>query len=95
MLSSRTKHVLHCGLFLSLIGAFEVFTGGIRVGEFSDPSAGINPWEQYGLVWTVVLYSLRLLALLSLPQVHKLQTLLLINPLAPSKLSNGIFFFNS
>jgi len=69
MLSSRTKHVLHCCLFLSLITAFEVFTGGARIGDFADPSAGIDPWLQYGVLATIVLYSLRLLALLSLPQV--------------------------
>jgi egghead protein (zeste-white 4 protein) len=69
MLSSRTKHALHCALFITLIGIFEIFTGGARIGEYGDRSASIDPWEQYGVIWTIVLYTLRLLALLSLPQV--------------------------
>lgn len=47
----------------------ELTTGGAHVGEFSSASSEVNPWEQYGVVYTILLYTLRLLALLSLPQV--------------------------
>ncbi|XP_065333223.1 beta-1,4-mannosyltransferase egh [Cloeon dipterum] len=69
MMSSRMKHALHCCLFITLITAFEVFTGGARIGDLADPSAGVDPWQQYGVFATCLLYFFRLLALLSLPQV--------------------------
>ncbi|XP_056648318.1 beta-1,4-mannosyltransferase egh [Diorhabda sublineata] len=71
MLSSKTKHYLHCLLFLSVIIFFEIFTGGIRSfssGVFIPPSE-LNPWIQYGVLGTTILYILRFLTFLPLPQV--------------------------
>ncbi|KAJ8878582.1 hypothetical protein PR048_019163 [Dryococelus australis] len=67
MLSSRTKHFLHCLLLFTVIAVFELCTGGIRLG--SSKAEYLDPWERYGVVGTIVLYFLRLLAFLSLPQV--------------------------
>lgn len=67
MLSSKSKHYLHCCLFFTVIAAFEIFSGGLKVG--ADPNIEINPWVEYGYMWTVVLYLLRLLTFLPLPQV--------------------------
>lgn len=71
MFSSNTKHYLHCLLFLSVIIFFEIFTGGIRSfssGVFIPPSE-LNPWIQYGVLGTTILYILRFLTFLPLPQV--------------------------
>ncbi|XP_057671826.1 beta-1,4-mannosyltransferase egh [Diorhabda carinulata] len=71
MLSSKTKHYLHCLLFSSVIIFFEIFTGGIRSfssGVFIPPSE-LNPWIQYGVLGTTILYILRFLTFLPLPQV--------------------------
>ncbi|GJQ82368.1 hypothetical protein Trydic_g436 [Trypoxylus dichotomus] len=67
MLSSRTKHYLHCCLLFSVIVAFEIFTGGLKL--WNDPTLEINPWVRYGYTWTIVLYLLRLVTFLPLPQV--------------------------
>ncbi|XP_063233132.1 beta-1,4-mannosyltransferase egh [Bacillus rossius redtenbacheri] len=67
MLRSRTKHLLHCVLLFTVIGVFELCTGGIRLS--GDQTAYLDPWERYGYIGTVVLYFLRLLAFLPLPQV--------------------------
>nr|CAD7574860.1 unnamed protein product [Timema californicum] len=66
MLSSRTKHILHCLLLLTVITVFEWCSGGVKLG---DQINDLDPWERYGYVGCVVLYLLRLLAFLSLPQV--------------------------
>lgn len=67
MLNSTSKHLLHCTLLITLLIVFEVFSGGIKVNENSF--VAINPWEEYGTIVTVLLYTLRLLTLLTLPQV--------------------------
>uniref|UniRef100_A0A182MRW6 Glycosyltransferase 2-like domain-containing protein n=1 Tax=Anopheles culicifacies TaxID=139723 RepID=A0A182MRW6_9DIPT len=67
MLNSTSKHVLHCALLFGLLLAFEIFCGGIKVKESSF--VAIDPWEEYGALLTIVLYMLRLLTLLTLPQV--------------------------
>lgn len=67
MLSSRTKHVLHCALLFAVITLFEVYTGGLKFQN--DNASVINPWEEYGFLPSVLLYVLRLLAFLPLPQV--------------------------
>lgn len=67
MLTGRTKHVLHCILLFTVIAVFEVCTGGVRLGN-SGPEE-FDPWDRYGYVGTCVLYLLRLLTFLSLPQV--------------------------
>lgn len=66
-LHTTTKHLLHCALLFTFVTASEVFMGGIRFGP--DPYADLDPWAQYGNVPTVLLYVLRLLTLLTLPQV--------------------------
>lgn len=67
MLTGRTKHVLHCILLFTVIAVFEVCTGGVRLGN-SGPEE-FDPWDRYGYVGTCVLYLLRLLTFLPLPQV--------------------------
>nr|CAI5835481.1 unnamed protein product [Callosobruchus analis] len=72
MLSSKTKHFLHCVLFLTVIILFEVFAGGIKVlngGAFVPDVEDFNPWLHYGLFGASVLYFLRLITFLPLPQV--------------------------
>ncbi|KAF4527922.1 hypothetical protein B566_EDAN016584 [Ephemera danica] len=69
MMDSKIKHALHCCFFISIIIFAEVFTGRAYLGEFSSTSSKINPWEQYGVVYTILLYILRFLVFLSLPQV--------------------------
>lgn len=67
MLNSISKHLLHCALLATLLVLFEVFSGGIKVNENSFVS--IDPWEEYGTIPTLLLYTLRLLTFLTLPQV--------------------------
>ncbi|XP_065158083.1 beta-1,4-mannosyltransferase egh [Atheta coriaria] len=67
MLSSKTKHYLHVCLLFTVIILFELFSGGIKLG--ADETLEINPWTRYGYVWTIVLYLLRLVTFLPLPQV--------------------------
>ncbi|CAH1173931.1 unnamed protein product [Phaedon cochleariae] len=71
MHSSRTKHYLHCLLFLTVIIFFEIFAGGIKVlnGGAFVPATDINPWVQYGYCGASILYILRLITFLPLPQV--------------------------
>jgi beta-1,4-mannosyltransferase len=64
---STTKHILHCILLVVVVTFFEVFSGGIKTKEESFVT--INPWEEYGTPATILLYILRLLTLLTLPQV--------------------------
>lgn len=67
MLSSRTKHILHCCLLFTVIAVFEFFTGGIRFGD--DRPEDFDPWLRYGYISTFILYLIRLLTFLPLPQV--------------------------
>lgn len=67
MFSSTTKHVLHCLLLAFIVLGFCVFAGGIKISE--NAFVTIDPWEEYGSIWTIVLYGLRLLTFLTLPQV--------------------------
>lgn len=66
MLSSQTKHLLHCCLFFTVLITFEVSAGGIKLWKFQ--SEDIDPVESYGLAGTVALYLLRFLTFLALPQ---------------------------
>lgn len=68
MIGSRTKHALHCCLLASMILAFELLSGGIRWSS-SGEQTELNPWTSYGYFGALVLYLLRLLTFLSLPQV--------------------------
>lgn len=71
MLSSKTKHCLHCILFITVIIIFEIFAGGIKIfdGGVFVPRSEINPWIEYGLLGATILYILRLITFLPLPQV--------------------------
>lgn len=67
MLNSTYKHVLHCTLLMMVIMFFEIFTGGIKIDESSFTT--VDPWMEYGQIPTIILYLLRLLTFLTLPQV--------------------------
>lgn len=67
MLSSRAKHLLHCGLLTGGIVLFELYSGGVRLAN--DTTMDFSPWERYGWLGTCLLYLLRALTFLSLPQV--------------------------
>lgn len=64
---STSKHFLHCCLLFTVILTFELFSGGIKINENSFTL--IDPWVAYGTIPTLILYMLRLLTLLTLPQV--------------------------
>lgn len=66
-MNSTSKHLLHCILLLFVVVGFEIFAGGIKIDENSF--VVIDPWAEYGVLLTVILYSLRLLTFLTLPQV--------------------------
>lgn len=67
MLTSKTKHYMHCCFLFTVIAVFELFTGGVKL--WPDKTEEINPWVRYGYIGTVVLYLLRLVTFLPLPQV--------------------------
>lgn len=64
---STSKHLLHCALLFTIILTFELFSGGIKINENSFTL--VDPWAAYGTIPTIILYALRLLTLLTLPQV--------------------------
>ncbi|KAI8127833.1 beta-1,4-mannosyltransferase egh [Lucilia cuprina] len=66
-MNSSTKHLLHCTLLLVVIVAFEIFSGGIKIDENSFTV--LDPWAAYGQLATILLYLLRFLTFLTLPQV--------------------------
>lgn len=67
MLNSTYKHLLHCALLLFVILFFEIFAGGIKINEGAFIT--IDPWSEYGQTTTIILYLLRFLTFLTLPQV--------------------------
>lgn len=67
MLRGRIRHILHCLSFFSFILFFLVFSGAISLDD--KEKENINPWEAYGVVGTIILYTLRLLTLMTIPQV--------------------------
>lgn len=67
MLSSWTKHILHCCLLITVIIVFEYVSGGLRWNATEKDE--LNPWTKYGYLGAAVLYFLRILTFLSLPQV--------------------------
>lgn len=71
MLTSKTKHYLHCLLFFTVVLVFEIFSGGVKVLNMGAlvPASDINPWVQYGVIGATILYILRLITFLPLPQV--------------------------
>lgn len=66
-MNSTSKHVLHCTLLFVIIIIFEISMGGIKITENSFTT--LDPWATYGQIGTIVLYALRLLTFLTLPQV--------------------------
>lgn len=66
-MSSTSKHVLHCALLFFVIIVAEIFSGGIKLNE--DSFTNIDPWTTYGDIPTIILYLLRFLTFLTLPQV--------------------------
>ncbi|XP_041972652.1 beta-1,4-mannosyltransferase egh [Aricia agestis] len=67
MLRGRVQHLLHCILFLTFIFCSLVFAGAITLDGKEKPY--IEPWGAYGIQGTLILYILRLLTLLTIPQV--------------------------
>lgn len=67
MIRGRVKHLLHCTFFISFIFLFLVFAGAINLDDKEKEE--IDPWERYGIYFTVVLYAVRLFTLLTIPQV--------------------------
>lgn len=66
-MSSTSKHLLHCLLLSVVVIGFEIFAGGIKINENSF--IVLDPWEEYGTITTIILYLLRFLTFLTLPQV--------------------------
>jgi beta-1,4-mannosyltransferase len=67
MLSSTTKHVLHCLLLASIMIFFLISSGAVKLNE--DDFITIDPWVEYGTLFTVFLYTLRFLTFFTLPQM--------------------------
>ena len=63
MINSTIKHILHCLLLFSIIFLFYV------TSRSRSASVDIDPWEEYGTSWTIFLYSIRLLTIMTLPQM--------------------------
>lgn len=66
--SARQKHVLHCLLLLSIIFFFELKSGGIKLWYTDNDPGEYDPFLKYGYYFAWMLYLLRLVTLLSLPQ---------------------------
>lgn len=67
MLRGRVKHFLHCTLFLTFIFFSLLFAGAITLDGKDRPY--VEPWGAYGIYGTIILYILRFLTLLTIPQV--------------------------
>ncbi|XP_045459583.1 beta-1,4-mannosyltransferase egh [Melitaea cinxia] len=67
MLRGRVQHLLHCALFFSFIFLFLVGAGAVILDD--KEKAYIDPWETYGILGAIILYILRFLTFLTLPQV--------------------------
>lgn len=68
-LSSRAKHILHCLLFITVLCVFQYSSRRLKVPDVEDSSLEIDPLVQYGIFGACVLYALRFVTFLSLPQV--------------------------
>jgi egghead protein (zeste-white 4 protein) len=60
-------HWLHVTCFISLLIAFELSAGGIRIWEVHFERDEVDPVRDYGLPFTVLLYLFRFLSFLPLP----------------------------
>ena len=67
MLSSITKHILHCCLLGIVVFLFEYASGIFQ--PVSDSNKNFDPWTTYGYIGCATLYLLRFLTFLSLPQI--------------------------
>lgn len=67
MLTSKAKHLLHCCFLFTVIAIFEICTGGVKLWQAE--TVEIDPWLRYGVTGTIILYLLRLVTFLPLPQV--------------------------
>uniref|UniRef100_A0A915D2E6 Beta-1,4-mannosyltransferase bre-3 n=1 Tax=Ditylenchus dipsaci TaxID=166011 RepID=A0A915D2E6_9BILA len=67
-LSANTKYVIHVFTFILWIITFEIFVGAVPLWQDESSRLVFDPFERYGVVGTVLLYMLRLLSLLVLPQ---------------------------
>lgn len=61
------KHILHCCLLLVVILIFEFVSGGLQWN--TNKTEQLDPWVRYGFVGALILYLLRSVTFLSLPQV--------------------------
>lgn len=66
MINSTTKHILHCILLFSICLFFFIASGASRS---SDDYVELDPWTEYGTAWTIFLYTIRFLTLMTLPQM--------------------------
>lgn len=67
MIRGRLRHIIHCVFFLSFICFFFIFSGAINLDD--NERVPINVLENYGVIGSVILYILRLLTLMTIPQV--------------------------
>lgn len=67
-LTSRQKHILHCTLLFSIILLFEIQSGGIKLWYSDNDIGEFDPFVKYGYYFAWLLYILRLITLLPLPQ---------------------------
>lgn len=66
MINSTTKHILHCLLLFTLILLFFLTSGSAKA---SDDYVEFDPWEKYGNAYTIFLYTIRILTIMTLPQM--------------------------
>ena len=66
MLTSTTKHFLHCLLLCFIIIKLLFKSRAIKTDD--DDYLAINPWTEYGTAWTIFLYIIRYCTLLMLPR---------------------------
>lgn len=66
MINSTTKHLLHCLLLFSIIFFF-FFASRARAAR--DDLEEFDAWAEYGTTWTIFLYTIRILTLMTLPQM--------------------------
>ncbi|OQR78898.1 beta-1 [Tropilaelaps mercedesae] len=58
-------HLLHCMLMATVVFAFMNFSGALKP---PDEQLLVDPFSEYGVIFTIILYLFRLLPLLALPQ---------------------------
>lgn len=66
MLGTTSKHLFHCFLYAVVVIVVEILYGGIHFGDYKP--LDFDPFERYGYVGTTVLYLMRFLPILAIPQ---------------------------